>query len=95
MDEHIEIFSDLRLDLALHLFHLLPHLLQLFLQFGGPCIRRGFGGVRYLTEMGHSVLIGRASFVIPVLILILVPSFLVARNFFVILALARIGNFPP
>ena len=93
MDEHIEIFSSLGLDLALLLFHLLPHLLQLFLQFGNPGVRYGFGGVCYLTWMGHPILIGGASFV--VLILILISFFPVARNFFLVIALAMIGNFPP
>ena len=97
MDEHIEVSSCLLLDLALYLFHLLPHLFQFFLEFGGPGICCRPGGIRRLTRMGLSILVGRTSFVILILILILIliPSCLMARNFFAVLALTRTGNFPP
>ena len=97
MDEHVEVPSRLCLDLAFHLFHLLPHLFQLFLEFGGPSVCCGFGGIRHLTRVGHSVLVGRASFVILILILILImiSSSLVVRDFFTVLALTRTGNFSP
>jgi glycerol-3-phosphate acyltransferase PlsY len=88
MDEHIEILSSLRLDLTLHLFHLIPHLFQVFFQFGGPGVRSEPGGLYHLTRAGYPVLIGGAPFII--LILILVSPFLVARAFSTILA--RNGN---
>ncbi len=93
MDEHVEVLGCLCLDLALHLFHLFSHLFQLFLEFGDPDVCRRFGGVRHLNLMGPSILVGRTSFVI--LILILIPSCFIARNFLAILALTKAGNFSP
>ena len=97
MDEHIEVFGCLCSDLALHLFHLFPHLFQLFLKFGCPGVRCGSGRICHLTWMGLSILVGRAALVILVLALIqiLIPSSLVARNLFAVLALTRTGNFSP
>ena len=43
--------------------------------------------------MRHPILIGRAPFII--LILILVPSFFIAKTFSIVLALTRIGDFSP
>ena len=70
MDEHIEVFGRLCFDLALHLFHLLPHLFQFFLELGCPGVCCGPGGIRHLTWMGLSILVGGAALVILVLALI-------------------------
>ena len=95
MDEHFEVFGRLCFDLALHLFHLLSHFFQLFLELGGPGVRCGPGGICHLTWMGLSILVGRTSFIILILILILIPSYFIARNFFTILALTGARNFSP
>ena len=93
MDEHIEILSSFCLDLTLHLLHLLPHLFQFFFQFGSPGIRSGSRGLCHLTRTGYPILIGGASFII--LILILVSPLLVAKAFYTVLTRNRNLNFSP
>ena len=92
MDEHIEILSSLRLDLALHLFHLLPLLFQFLFQLGCPGVRSGPRGLCHLTQTRYPVLIGGTPFIMLLLILVSPFPFLVVKAFSTVLALVRIGN---